>query len=134
MAKTIKFSISLDKNLVKKLDDYIFKEKLPSRSGLISELISKYITERKSVEGNNVAGVISFVYNHNKKFIGDILTSIQHKYNKIIVSSQHVHLTKDICFEIVIVRGKGKDIENLYRDIKKVKGILNSYFNIASEA
>lgn len=134
MAKTIKFSISIDKDLVKKLDNFIIEEKLPSRSGVIAELINRYITEKKVVKGDNVAGVISLVYDHHKRFISDKLTSIQHNYHNIIVSSQHVHLTHNICFEIIIVKGKGSYIEKLYSELKKVRGIINSYLTIAGVA
>lgn len=134
MAKTVKFSISIDRDLVKKLDDFIFEENLPSRSGVIAELINRYITEKKVVKGDNVAGVISLVYDHHKRMISDRLTSIQHDFHSLIVSSQHVHLTHDICFEIIVVKGKGVDIEKLYSELKKVKGILNSYLTIAGVA
>lgn len=134
MAKKIKFSISIDKELVRKLDNFIKEENLPSRSGVIAELINRYITEKKVVKGDNVAGVISLIYDHHKRLINDKLTSIQHDYHDIIVSSQHVHLTHSICFEVIIVKGKGFYIEKLYNELKKVKGIINSYLTIAGVA
>ncbi len=132
MSKLVRFSISIDENLVKEFDKRIRFEKCLNRSKAISMLINRYLVERKAVEGEDVAGAIGLVYDHHKRMIGDKLTSVQHDYHKIIVSTQHIHLTHSTCFEIIIVRGNGKKIEELYYKLKKIKGLLNSYLTLAS--
>ncbi|HOJ87142.1 MAG TPA: hypothetical protein PLN68_09485, partial [Elusimicrobiales bacterium] len=92
----------------------------------------KYLVEKKAVYGEKVAGAIALVYDHHKRMIGDKLTAIQHDHHHIIISSQHIHLTHDTCFEIIVVKGKGKEIDELFNKLKKVKGIINSYLTVAS--
>ncbi len=128
----VRFSISLEKALLEEFDKKIKTDGCDNRSKVIAELISKYIVEKKSIKGENIAGAISLVYNHHQRLIGEKLTDIQHNFHHIIVSSQHIHLNHDICFEIIVVKGKGKDIEELYLRLKKVKGILNSYLSVAA--
>lgn len=131
MGKLVRFSISVDSDILNEFDNKIKSENCPNRSKAITTLINKYIVEKKSVSGEKVAGAISLVYDHHKRMIGDKLTSIQHDYHDIIVSSQHIHLNHQTCFEIIIVKGKGKDIEELFNKLKKVKGIINSYLTVA---
>ena len=37
---------------------------------------------------------------------------------KVIISTQHIHLDHDNCLEIVAVRGKAKDVQKLTDQIK----------------
>lgn len=134
MGNLVRFSISLDKNLVENFDKKIRTEKYPTRSKAISDLINNYLLEKRKIEGNCVAGVISLIYNHHKRMLSDTLTKIQHNYHHIIISSQHIHLDHDTCFELVIVKGKPKQIENLFYELKKTKGIYNAYLTIAGSA
>lgn len=132
MGKLVRFSISVDEDILNEFDDKISAENCDNRSKAISNLINKYLVEKKAVYGEKVAGAIGLVYDHHKRMIGDKLTAIQHDHHHIIISSQHIHLTHDTCFEIIVVKGKGKEIETLFNKLKKVKGIINSYLTVAS--
>lgn len=128
----IRFSISVDKKLLEEFDGKIKNYGGDNRSKVIAELINKYIVEKKSIEGEYITGAISIVYNHHQRLIGEKLTDIQHSFHDIIVSSQHIHLNHDICFEIIVVKGKARKIDKLYLRLKQVKGVLNSYITIAA--
>ena len=134
MGDLIRFSVSLDKKLVGDFDKKIKLEKYPTRSKAISDLINNYLLEKRKIEGNCVAGAISLVYNHHKRMISEVLTGIQHDYHHLIISSQHIHLDSDNCFELVVVKGKPKQIEDLFYALKRVKGIQNAYLTIAGYA
>lgn len=131
MGKLVRFSISVDQSTLKQFDKKIINDNIPNRSRAITELINKYLIEKRAISGENIAGVIGLVYDHHKRLLVQKLTTIQHDFHDIIISSQHIHLTHNTCFEIIIVKGKGKKIEELFRRIKQIKGILNSYLTIA---
>ena len=48
------------------------------------------------------------------------------------MSSQHVHIDHDNCFEIIIVKGKTLLIEEMVKKLKAIKGVKYSTLTIAS--
>ncbi|HCG77544.1 TPA: nickel-responsive transcriptional regulator NikR, partial [bacterium] len=73
-----------------------------------------------------VAGVIALVYDHHKRELVNTLTDIQHHYHSLIISTQHIHLDEDNCLEVVVVRGKPKEVESLADRLKATKGVKHS--------
>jgi len=134
MGKLKRFGVSLEENLLLEFDRQINKEKYPTRSKAISDLINDYLLEKSKISGKKLAAAISIVYDHHKRMISETLTDIQHKYHSLIVSSQHIHLDCDNCFEIVVAKGKGSAIEELFNALKSVKGIKNAYLTVAGAA
>jgi CopG family nickel-responsive transcriptional regulator len=119
----IRFGVSLEKELLSTLDDYVSGNKLSNRSQAIRHLINNNFVEKKWQCNNLVAGSITLVYNHHKHDILSNLTQIQHNYYEIILSSQHFHLDHDKCLEIIAVKGKAIDLTELADKLIAVKGI-----------
>lgn len=58
-------------------------------------------------------GSISLVYDHHKRELVEKLIEIQHKFHSLVVSTQHIHVDHDNCFEVVIVKGKADQVRKL---------------------
>ncbi len=119
----IRFGVSLEKELMDALDDYINENHLSNRSQAIRYLINKNIVEKKWLCNNIVAGSVTLVYDHHKRDILNQLTDIQHDYHEVILSSQHFHLDHDNCMEIIAVKGKASVLTGLSDKLIAVKGI-----------
>ena len=52
-------------------------------------------------------------YDHHKRDLVNKLMDIQHDFQKLVISSQHIHIDHHNCLEILAVRGKAKDVEKL---------------------
>lgn len=118
-----RFSISLEEELLKELDRYVTDNKFPNRSQALRYLIEKNIVENKWHCNNIVTGAIVMIYNHHKKEILSKSNEIQHNYYDAILSTQHFHLTHDICLEIIAVKGKAKILTELSNKLIGIKGI-----------
>jgi CopG family nickel-responsive transcriptional regulator len=118
-----RFSISLEEELLKELDRYVTDNKFPNRSQALRYLIEKNIVEKKWHCNNIVTGAIVMIYNHHKKEILSKSNEIQHNYYDAILSTQHFHLTHDICLEIIAVKGKAKILTELSNKLIFIKGI-----------
>lgn len=119
----VRFSVSLEKELLNELDLFAKDNSFANRSQALRHLIEKNIVEKKWHCNNVVAGAVVMIYDHNKK---DILTrsnDIQHNYFDVILSSQHHHLNHDMCLEIVAVKGKAKTLTELSDKLISIKGI-----------
>ena len=119
----VRFGVSLEKEILKTLDDYVNENQFSNRSQAIRQLISKNAVEKKWQCNNMVAGSITLVYNHHKRDIQSTLTVIQHDYLKNILSSQHFHLDHENCMEIIAVKGKAAVLTELADRLIAVKGI-----------
>ena len=121
-----RFGVSLDEDLLVKLDKLVKDERFPNRSQAIRFLIKKDIVEEKWKENNVVAGAIILVYDHHKRELQNISTQIQHDYHHLILCVQHVHLDHHNCLETIAVKGKAIELIELSDKIKAIKGIKHS--------
>lgn len=133
MSKISRFGVSLNKDLLNKFDKLINDQEYPTRSKAIEDLIAFYITnENLSNDTIEVIGTINIIYDHHKRELLKKLTAVQHDFQQLIVSSQHIHISHNDCFEIVIVKGLKKEIEKLFSRLKGIKGIHNASLNMFS--
>lgn len=133
MSKISRFGVSLDKNILDKFDRLIEDQEYPTRSKAIEDLINFYISNENLCNDATAAiGTINIIYDHHKRELLKKLTDVQHDFQELIVSSQHIHISHHDCFEIIIVKGLKKEIEKLFSRIKSIKGIHNASLNMFS--
>ena len=120
-----RIGISLPENLLEKFDEIITKRGYSSRSEGIRDAIRGYIRYyawMSEVEGERV-GTISLVYDHNQRGLVNSLLDIQHEFSEIIRSSIHMHINHDICMEVLMVRGEGRDVKAVTEKIMTLRGV-----------
>ena len=132
MSELVRFGISLERELLVKFDTLIKKEKYPNRSEAFRDLIRENLVRKEWIEGEEVAGAITIVYDHHRRELLDRLTDIQHDFHELIVSSQHVHLDKDHCLEIIAVKGNPKEIQKLASRVRSTKGVKHGSLTMAT--
>jgi CopG family nickel-responsive transcriptional regulator len=119
----VRFSISLEEELLKELDNYVNDNKFANRSRALRHIIENNIVEKKWQCNKIVAGAIVLIYDHQKKDIINKSNEIQHNCFDLILSSQHFHLNHDICLEIIAVKGVASRLTELSEKLISVKGI-----------
>ncbi len=118
-----RFSVSLDEQLVDKFDAKIKRERCPTRSKAVGDLIRASLVQSEWRSGSEVAGAVVMVYDHHQRNVMKKLTEVQHDCHDAIISTQHIHLDHDNCLEIIAVRGKPAEIDKLIKRLKSVKGL-----------
>lgn len=119
----VRFGVSLDEELLKRFDSEVVRRGYSSRSEAIRDLIRERLVQREWEEGEEVVGVITLVYDHRVREIEARLTDIQHGYHGMILSTMHIHLDHRNCLEIVAVRGKGSEVEDLAAKLIGLRGV-----------
>ncbi len=128
----VRFGISLDKELLRKFDQLIRSKQYSNRSEAIRDLIRESLV-RKEWQGNKeVSGAVTLVYNHHKRELVRKLMDIQHQYHDSIISTQHIHLDGSNCLEIVAVKGKTKEVEELFWKLKSAQGVKHGGFTLTT--
>jgi len=132
MGKLFRFGVSLEKSLLDRFDKLIGRENYTNRSEAIRDLIRQEFVRKQWAERGNVAGAITLVYDHHKRELLETLTHIQHDYQKIIISTQHVHLDHQNCLEIIAVRGRATDVQLLADTLKSIKGVKHGTLSMST--
>ena len=120
-----RFGVSLDEDILKALDEFVVKNKLPNRSQAIRHLVEKNLVEKKWQCNQIVAGAIVMLYDHHKGDVTIKSNDTQHEYFDVILSSQHFHLSHENCIEIVAVRGTANRLTELSDKLIGIKGIIH---------
>ena len=118
-----RFGVSIEEELLDSLDRLVIDHQFPNRSQAIRFLIKKNIVEDRWKGDMEVAGALVLIYDHHKRDIQRKMTSLQHDYHCLILSSQHIHLDHDMCLETITVRGKASKLVKLSNKLKAIKGI-----------
>lgn len=113
----------MDTELLQRFDGHIKSKKYTNRSEAIRDLIRGSLVKKEWQENKTITGAIILVYNHHKRELVNYLMNIQHDYHGNILSTQHLHLDEDNCLEIVVIKGKAKQIEELFGKLKASKGV-----------
>lgn len=132
MAEIVRFGVSLSKELLEKFDRLIKERNYSNRSEAIRDLIRDEFVKREWIEGDDVAGAITLIYDHHRKDLLSKITDIQHNYQKIIISTQHIHLDHNNCLEIIAVRGDPKQVQQLADTLKAIKGVKHGTLSMST--
>ncbi len=133
MSEIVRFSVSVEEDLLKRFDKYCEQEQFATRSEAVRQLIRERLTSRDWETGIQTAvGTLTLVYDHHHAQLGKRLTKLQHDNTDLIVSTTHVHLTHDLCLEVIILRGPASRLERIAAQLKGLKGIHKGELVMAS--
>lgn len=132
MSELVRFGVSLEKGLLDKFDLLIRERKYTNRSEALRDLIRQELVKKQWEGDGEVAGAITFVYDHHKRELMNRIIDIQHDFQDIIVSTQHIHLDHDNCLEIVAVRGNAREVERVADMLRSVKGVRYGTLSMSS--
>ncbi len=132
MTRVFRFGISLDKALLDKFDQLIRERNYANRSEAFRDLIRQELVRKEWQQGKEIAGAINLIYNHHKRELVNKLMDIQHNYQKLIISTQHIHLDHSNCLEIIAVKGAPKEAQKLADTLKSVRGVKHGTLSMSS--
>ncbi len=123
MARTVRFSVSIEEDLIEAFDALCKQRGWTNRSEAIRDAIRRQLVEREWEAGEEVVGVITLLYDHHRPALTEKLTEIQHHALDAVISTTHVHIDKENCLEFLAVRGEAREIERLAHRLIGLKGV-----------
>ena len=132
MSELIRFGVSLDKNLLDKFDNFIKERSYTNRSEAFRDLIRQELIRKEWREDKEVAGAIILIYDHHKRELLNKITDIQHDFQKLIISTQHIHLDHNNCLEIIAVKGRAGELQKLSEMLRSLKGVKHGVLSMSS--
>jgi CopG family nickel-responsive transcriptional regulator len=127
-----RFSVSLERQLLEKFDDYISRHGYSNRSEAIRDLIRKRLVNEQWADNSKVVGVVTLVYDHHQAQLQERITELQHNYYKLITSTTHVHMDHHNCLEVTIVKGGAMLVQELAENMIALRGVKTGNLTMSS--
>jgi CopG family transcriptional regulator, nickel-responsive regulator len=126
MSDLVRLSVSIEKPLYDKLEKLVSTTDYKNRSEFIRDLIRDHLVQLEWQTDDVLLGTISLVYDHHARGLTERLTEQQHHFAGTVLATTHVHLDEHLCAEMIMVRGKGKEIQALAGRLQREKGVLHA--------
>jgi CopG family nickel-responsive transcriptional regulator len=118
-----RFGVSLEPELLERLDGLVQAHRLPSRSEAIRHLVREQAAHDEWASGQDAAACVVLVYDHHRRDLVTRLVELQHEQRSLILASQHVHLDERLCLESVLLRGPAHRLQALADALCALKGV-----------
>ncbi len=133
MEKLIRFGVSIEKTLLEQFDKYIKRKGYTNRSEAIRDMVRNNLVEKSVQESTGeVYGAIVYIYDHHKRELEKSLANLQHKHFHNIISTNHVHLDHDHCFEVVLLRVDAGTLKQIAEKLLSFKGVKHGKLTLTA--
>ena len=124
MAKLVRFGVSMDERLLEALDAVVARRHYANRSEAIRDLVrSVQVRESWEKAKGPVVGTLTLVYDHHVREVNERLVTLQHDHGDVVHSAMHVHLSHRMCLEVIVLRGKPRDVQELADRLIAARGV-----------
>ncbi len=133
MSKLTRTALAIDKDLLARFDKWMATHGYSNRSEAMRDLIRSALVEAEwEKPASKVIATLSIVYDHEHHELAQQLTALQHADHHAILCSQHVHLDRHRCLEVIIMSGTTKQLRRICDAITAAKGVLAGKLTLLS--
>ncbi|UCF05470.1 MAG: nickel-responsive transcriptional regulator NikR [bacterium] len=122
--KTKRFGVSMEDELLEKLNRIVEQKRYPNRSEAIRDLIRSSLVEEewKRTEEETI-GVLVIVFDHHQRELSSRLLEKEHMRSGEILATLHLHLDHHNCLEAKVIRGIPAQVQALADELIAMKGV-----------
>lgn len=133
MSEIVRFSVSLEDDLLAQFDRFCQQQQFATRSEAVRQLLRERLTTQAwQSDCRDAAGTLTLVYDHHRPQLRDHLMQLQHEHNDLVISTLHAHLTHDVCLEVIVLRGPANQLQEIAARLRGLKGIFKGELVMAS--
>jgi CopG family nickel-responsive transcriptional regulator len=121
-----RIGISLEDVLLSQFDRLIEAKGYANRSEAVRDLIRDSLVQRDwagSDGREERVAVVVLVYEHDSSSLAQKLAHIQHENHRAVVSALHVHMDEHNCLEVLVLRGRGRDVITMGEGLISTRGV-----------
>ncbi|HFE38036.1 MAG TPA: nickel-responsive transcriptional regulator NikR [Gammaproteobacteria bacterium] len=123
MANLSRFGVSIDDELLEKFDQRIKEKGYSNRSEAIRDLIRNDLVTQEWKDNDEIIGTLTIVYDHHTRDLSNTLTHLQHSFLGHIQAVLHIHLDHHNCLEVLVVKGKGAEVQAFADTLVGTRGV-----------
>jgi len=132
MSDLARTGLSIDRELLAKFDVAIAKRNYKNRSEAVRDLIRDHLVGEEADSNKVVVGTLTIVYDHHRPNLTEKLVEAQHHAGGSVLAATHVHLDHHNCLEVVIMKGRSKELRHLADHILSLRGVKHGQLVITS--
>lgn len=133
MSQLSRIGVAIDSDLLEKFDSLIAKKGYTNRSEAFRDLIrDDLVEENTSDPDQEVVGTVTLIYDHHVPTLNERLTETQHRFHQQIISTLHVHLNHDCCMEVLVVRGKSSEVQQIGNLLIATRGVKHGKVSLTA--
>jgi CopG family nickel-responsive transcriptional regulator len=101
-------TITLDDDLMARLDEFMEERAYANRSEAIRDLVRSglELATLANAPDANCLGAVVYVYDHEARELSSRLIHAAHDHHDLAIATMHVHLDHESCMEITVLRGQ----------------------------
>jgi CopG family transcriptional regulator, nickel-responsive regulator len=123
MSDLSRTGVSIDAGLLADFDRLIAKRGYGNRSEALRDLIREALVIEAVDSNEPVVGTLTLVYDHHVPNLSEKLTAAQHVAGAMVLATTHVHLDHHYCLEVIIMKGKSREIQGVADRLLALRGV-----------
>lgn len=132
MSDLVRLSLSIEKPLFERLEKLVKQSGYTNRSEFVRDMIRQRLVEGEWEKDRDVLGSITLVYNHHQRRLSEKLIHLQHHHHGSVKVTTHVHLSRELCAEVIVVRARASEVRELADRLRQQKGVLHAGLTMSS--
>jgi CopG family nickel-responsive transcriptional regulator len=101
---------------------------------LFRDLARAEVARAKLKQGVNAVATLTIVYDHHVRDLSERLTELQHELGERVRATLHIHLTHDLCLEVIVMRGRSDQLQSIADQILATRGVSHGGIEIIAES
>lgn len=135
MGQLVRTGVAIDADLLARFDRFITKEGYTNRSEAFRDLIrDRLVGAALEAPEAHVVGTVTLIYDHHSRLLPNRLMGLQHDHHHVIIATTHAHLDHDTCLEVIVVKGRAKQVQTLADLLIGTKGVRHGRLVMSSPA
>jgi len=124
MSDLVRFGVSMDERVLRALDAVVARRHYANRSEAIRDLVrAEQVREAWDKGKGPVVGTLTLIYDHHVREVSERLVNLQHDHEDLVHSTMHVHLSHRMCLEVIVLRGKAREVQHLADRLIAARGV-----------
>ncbi|MBV9267317.1 MAG: nickel-responsive transcriptional regulator NikR [Acidobacteriaceae bacterium] len=124
MGQLTRTGIAIDDDLLARFDRFIARQGYANRSEAFRDLIrDRLVGAAVEAPEAHVVGTITLIYDHHSRLLPEKLMDLQHDHHDVIIATTHAHIDHDTCLEVLVVKGRAKQVQKLADLLIGTKGV-----------
>jgi CopG family nickel-responsive transcriptional regulator len=127
----VRFGVAIEGSLLRELDGLV-RERGCTRSELFRDLSRAEVGRAKLPKAVDAIATLTLVYDHHVRDLSEKLTELQHQLGEQVRAALHVHITHDLCLEVIVVRGRSDHLQAIADRMLALRGVKQGGIEIVT--
>jgi CopG family nickel-responsive transcriptional regulator len=127
----VRFGVALEGSLLRELDAVV-RARGGTRSEMCRDLARAEVGRHKVPKAVDAIATLTLVYDHHVRDLSERLTELQHELGEQVRATLHVHISHDLCLEVIVIRGRSDRLQSIADRLLALRGVKQGGIEIVA--